>query len=133
MAIDLSAPGDDYLEFWRQYHLCTLSTRRPDGSPHLVPVGVTYDPETRLARIITNRSSRKVRNIQAAGPSGMRVAVCQVDGPRWAALEGVAVVRDEPEAVAEAVRRYNERYRTPGPNPNRVAIEISVDKAFGHA
>ena len=133
MAIDLSAPGEDYLAFWREYHLCTLSTLRPDGSPHLVPVGVSYDPETRLARIITNRGSRKVRNIRAAGPTGMRVAVCQVDGGRWAALEGTAVVREDQQAVAEAVRRYSERYRAPQPNPERVVIEISVDRALGHA
>jgi PPOX class probable F420-dependent enzyme len=133
MAIDPAAPDEPYLAFWREYHLCTLSTVRPDGSPHLVPVGVTYDPEAVLARIITNRGSRKVRNIQAAGPAGMRVAVCQVDGPRWAALEGTAVVREEPEAVAEAVRRYGERYREPGPNPERVVIEISVDRALGRA
>jgi len=133
MAIDLTAPGDDYLAFWREYHLCTLSTVRPDGSPHLVPVGVTYDPGAGLARIIANRTSRKVRNIEAAGPSGMRVAVCQVDGARWAALEGTAVVSHDPPAVAEAVRRYSERYRAPQPNPERVVIEISVDRALGHA
>lgn len=133
MALDPRAPGDDYLGFWREYHLCTLTTVRPDGTPHLVPVGVTYDPEAGLARIITNGTSRKVRNIRAAGPSGMRVAVCQVDGRRWATLEGTAVVRDEPDAVAEAVRRYGERYRAPQPNPQRVVIEISVDRALGHA
>ena len=133
MSIDLTAPGDSYLAFWREYHLCTLSTRRPDGSPHLVPVGVTYQPEAALARIIANRGSRKVRNILAAGPSGMRVAVCQVDGARWATLEGTAVVRDDPEAVAEAVGRYRERYRDPQPNPERVAIEISVDRVLGRA
>lgn len=131
MVTDSSAPDDTCAAFWREYHLCTLSTTRPDGSPHLVPVGVTYDPETGLARIITNRGSRKIRNIRAAGPEGMRVAVCQVDGPRWATLEGTAVVREEPEAVAEAVRRYGERYREPGPNPERVVIEISVTRALG--
>jgi PPOX class probable F420-dependent enzyme len=132
MPIDLTAPGDSYLAFWREYHLCTLSTRRPDGSPHLVPVGVAYDPEQRIARIITSRTSRKARNIRAAGPSGTRVAVCQVDGARWATLEGLAVVREEPQAVAEGVRRYTERYRAPRPNPDRVVIEISVDRALGH-
>ena len=133
MDFDPFAPSEAYLAFWSEYHLCSLSTRRPDGTPHLVPVGVTYQPEAALARIITNRGSKKVRNIRAAGPDGMRVAVCQVDRGRWATLEGTAIVSDDPERVAEAVRRYAERYRSPGPNPERVVIEITVDRAIGNA
>ncbi|MEU1009115.1 pyridoxamine 5'-phosphate oxidase family protein [Streptomyces sp. NPDC088810] len=124
---------EPYLAFWRERHLCTLTTLRPDGSPHVVPVGVTYDAEARLARVITNGTSAKVRHIRTAGPEGARVAVCQVDGRRWATLEGRARVRTEPERVAEAVRRYAERYeRTPSPNPSRVVIEIEVERALGH-
>jgi F420H(2)-dependent biliverdin reductase len=131
---DPGAPGAAYLGFWRERHLCTLTTPRPDGSPHVVPVGVTYDPEARLARVITNKSSRKVANVLAAGPEGARVAVCQVDGRRWATLEGRAFVRTEPALVAEAERRYAERYeRTPSPNPYRVVIEIELTGALGKA
>ncbi|MEU2714482.1 PPOX class F420-dependent oxidoreductase [Streptomyces sp. NPDC007205] len=126
-------PSEQYLEFWRERHLCTLTTLRPDGSPHVVPVGVTYDAESGLARVITNGTSAKVRHVNAAGSGGARVAVCQVDGRRWATLEGRARVRTEPERVAEAVRRYAERYeRTPGPNPARVVIEIEVERALGN-
>ncbi|MEU2281447.1 TIGR03618 family F420-dependent PPOX class oxidoreductase [Streptomyces sp. NPDC013178] len=122
-----------YLAFWRERHLCTLTTPRPDGSPHVVPVGVTYDPERRLARVITDKASRKVRNVLAAGPEGARVAACQVDGRRWATLEGRAHVRTEPDRVAEAERRYAERYgRTPRVNPTRVVIEIEVERVMGH-
>ncbi|MBX7552946.1 PPOX class F420-dependent oxidoreductase [Streptomyces sp. NPDC004232] len=125
--------SEEYLTFWRERHLCTLTTLRPDGSPHVVPVGVTYDAEAGLARIITNGTSAKVRHVRAAGTAGARVAVCQVDGRRWATLEGRARVRTEPERVAEAVRRYAERYeRTPGPNPARVVIEIEIERALGH-
>ncbi|WBO64886.1 pyridoxamine 5'-phosphate oxidase family protein [Streptomyces camelliae] len=125
--------SDEYLVFWRERHLCTLTTLRPDGSPHVVPVGVTYDAEAGLARVITNGTSTKVRHVRAAGSEGARVAVCQVDGRRWATLEGRARIRTEPERVAEAVRRYAERYeRTPGPNPARVVIEIEVERALGH-
>ncbi|MFG2354869.1 pyridoxamine 5'-phosphate oxidase family protein [Streptomyces sp. NPDC048521] len=132
-SVDPAAPDEHYLAFWRERHLCTLTTLRPDGSPHVVPVGVTYDPGARLARVITNRTSAKVSHVLSAGPGGARVAVCQVDGRRWATLEGRARVRTEPERVAEAVRRYAERYeRTPGPNPSRVVIEIEVERALGH-
>lgn len=134
MAIDPRNPDAPYLNFWREYHLCTLTTLRQNGTPHVVPVGVTYDPHAGLARIITKKSSRKVANILAAGPDGARVAVCQVGTRRWATLEGRAVVRTEPELIADAVRRYAERYqRTPAPNPDRVLIEITIDRALGRA
>ncbi|MFI8531237.1 pyridoxamine 5'-phosphate oxidase family protein [Streptomyces aquilus] len=129
---DPGAPDPLYLSFWRERHLCTLTTLRPDGSPHVVPVGVTYDPEARLARVITNKSSAKVGHVRAAGPSGALVAVCQVAGRRWATLEGRAYVRTDRERVAEAERRYAERYeRTPSPNPSRVVIEIELTRALG--
>ncbi|KAB1143242.1 TIGR03618 family F420-dependent PPOX class oxidoreductase [Streptomyces luteolifulvus] len=129
---DPAAPDASYLAFWRERHLCTLTTPRPDGSPHVVPVGVTYDPGARLARVIADKSSAKVGNVLAAGPDGAAVAVCQVDGRRWATLEGRATVRTEPERIAEAERHYAERYgRTPTPNPSRVAIEIRLTRAMG--
>lgn len=132
MAVDVRNPGPEYLAFWRESHLCTLTTPRPDGTPHVVPVCVTYDPEAGLARIITNRNSRKVAHILAAGPDGARVAACQLHRARWATLEGVARVRTEQDRVDEAVRRHMERYeRTPSPNPDRVAIEITLDRALG--
>ncbi|MFF3345990.1 pyridoxamine 5'-phosphate oxidase family protein [Streptomyces sp. NPDC002779] len=131
-SVDPGAPDEPYLSFWRERHLCTLTTPRPDGSPHVVPVGVTYDPEAGLARVITNRTSAKVAHVLAAGPAGARVAVCQVAGRRWATLEGRARVRTEPERIAEAERRYAERYqRTPAPNPARVVIEIELERAMG--
>ncbi|WP_371670136.1 pyridoxamine 5'-phosphate oxidase family protein [Streptomyces sp. NBC_00289] len=129
---DPAAPDTSYLGFWQERHLCTLTTARADGSPHVVPVGVTYDPGRRLARVIADKSSTKVGNVLAAGDAGARVAVCQVDGRRWATLEGRAYVRTDRERVAEAERRYAERYgRTPGPNPTRVVIEIELTRAMG--
>ncbi|GJF31233.1 PPOX class F420-dependent enzyme [Kitasatospora sp. NE20-6] len=133
MAHDLHALDDAYLAFWREYQLCTLTTPRPDGSPHVVPVGATFDPETLTARVISSRTSRKVQNVVEAGEAGARVALCQVDRARWATIEGVARVSDDPDAVADAVRRYAERYRQPRVNPERVVIEIRVDRAMGRA
>ncbi|MFE3265982.1 pyridoxamine 5'-phosphate oxidase family protein [Streptomyces sp. NPDC059215] len=126
-------PDPAYLAFWRERHLCTLTTLRADGSPHVVPVGVTYDPQAGLARVITRGTSAKAKHVTAAGAEGARVAVCQVDERRWATLEGRATVSADPSRVAEAERRYAERYgRTPSPNPARVVIEISLTSALGH-
>jgi PPOX class probable F420-dependent enzyme len=113
--------------FLTERHLATLTTLRPDGTPHVVPVGFTWDAEARLARVITSGGSRK-----AAHADGTRAALCQVDGARWLTLEGKASVSADPGRVAEAVRRYAERYRQPRVNPERVAIEITVDRIMGH-
>ncbi|KUJ65718.1 nitrilase [Streptomyces albus subsp. albus] len=132
MAIDPRHPDPAYLSFWRERHVCTLTTLRADGTPHVVPVGATYDPEAGLARVITNKASRKVAHIQAAGPDGAPVALAQHADRRWATLEGRAVVRTDAALIEDAVRRYAERYqRTPAPNPDRVLIEISLTRALG--
>ena len=114
-----------------EYHLATLTTLRPDGTPHVVPVGVTYDAETRTARIITNDGSKKVRNVEAAGESGARVAMGHIDGGHWVTLEGTARVSRDPDEIAEAVRRYALRYRQPSENPTRVTILVDVDRIMG--
>ncbi|MFD6751703.1 pyridoxamine 5'-phosphate oxidase family protein, partial [Streptomyces anthocyanicus] len=96
LPVDPRQPDAAYLHFWRERHLCTLTTLRRDGTPHVVPVGVTYDPEAGLARIITGGATAKAAHVRAAGPDGARVAVCQVDGRRWATLEGLARVSTDP-------------------------------------
>ncbi|MGY1804753.1 pyridoxamine 5'-phosphate oxidase family protein [Blastococcus sp. SYSU D00922] len=122
------APG--LLELLTERHLATLTTLRADGSPHVVPVGVTFDPATATARVITSGSSAKARHVRAGQ---QRVAVCQVDGRRWVTLEGAAVVRDDAASVADAERRYAQRYRQPRENPARVVLEIRVDRVLGNA
>lgn len=111
--------------FWTERHLCTLTTLRKDGSPHVVAVGATLSDG--ICRVISSATSAHVRHI-AANP---RVAVCQVDGARWSTVEGLAVVRDDPASVSTGEELYAARYRTPRPNPSRVVIEISVTKVLG--
>ncbi len=128
MAHDPRALPDDVQAFLQERHLATLTTLRPDGTPHVVAVGFTWDPEQALVRVITNGTSRKVAHVRAGSP---RAVAAQVDRARWLSLEGVPVVSDDPDRVAEAVRRYGLRYRTPSVNPARVVIEIAVDRVLG--
>ena len=127
MALDPAALPPEALVFVGERHLATLTTLRPDGSPHSTAVGFTWDPGTGLVRIISWATSRKARNLARGG----RASVCQVDGGRWLTFEGPAQVTDDPARVAEAVRRYAQRYRQPGERPDRVAIEITVDRVLG--
>ncbi|MDO9407355.1 TIGR03618 family F420-dependent PPOX class oxidoreductase [Patulibacter sp.] len=117
----------DALAFLTERHLGTYTSMRGDGTPHVTAVGFTWDPERGLARVITGGGSQKARNAR----DGTLAAVCQLDGPRWLTLEGVARATDDPERVAEAVARYAGRYRQPRVNPERVAIEIEVTRVLG--
>ncbi len=118
------------IEFLTERHLATLTTLRADGSPHVVPVGVTYDAATATARVITSGTSAKAGHVRAGQ---QRVAVCQVDGRRWLTLEGTARIRDDAASVTDAEERYARRYRRPRVNPARVVLEISVDRVLGNA
>lgn len=115
-------------EFWTERHLCTLTTLRPDGRPHVVPVGAVLDPEQECAWVITNTASRKALNLR----DNPILAICQVDGGRWSTVEGSGRVLEDEESVARAVERYASRYRQPKPNPERVAVRVEVDRfVFG--
>ncbi|SDV00236.1 PPOX class probable F420-dependent enzyme [Microlunatus sagamiharensis] len=129
MSLDLAALDAETLAFLTERHLATLTNVRADGTPHVVPVGFTYEPETRLARVITGGTSVKAR--LAARP-GAVAAVCQVDGRRWLTLQGPVHVERDEAAVADAVERYARRYRQPRVNPERVVLVIDVERILGH-
>lgn len=118
--------------FVTERHLATLTTLRADSSPHVVPVGFTWDPETGVVRITTNDTSVKALNAERLTPDGShpRAAVCQVEGGRWITLEGTVSVSRDPDEVAEAVRRYTKRYKEPRVNPRRVVLRIVADKVM---
>jgi PPOX class probable F420-dependent enzyme len=115
--------------FLTERHLATLTTLRVDGTPHVVPVGFTWDADHRLARVITSGSSLKARN---AGLDGARAALCQLDGRHWLTLEGPVRVLTDRESVRDAEERYTVRYRPPRVNPQRVVLQIAVDKIIGN-
>lgn len=114
--------------FWRERHLCTVTSIRPDGGLHVTPMGIVIDPEAGLAWGITSGRSLKARNLAAGG----QIAVCQVDGRWWSSLAGTAEVDADPDVVRQAEERYAERYRTPRVNPDRVALRIQVDRVLAN-
>lgn len=115
------------LDFLAERHLATLTTIRADGSPHVVPVGFTWDGDLLVARVITGRSSVKVRHARSDG----RTVLCQVDRRRWLALEGTATVEEDEASVRDAEQRYAVRYRRPRPNPERVVVVVRVTRVLG--
>ena len=115
------------LTFLTERHLATLSTIRADGTVHVTAVGFTWDPEAGVARVITDAGSQKARNAR----DGVPAALCQIDGPRWLTVEGIARTSTDPAVIDDAVERYAGRYRVPRVNPTRVAIEIAVTRVLG--
>lgn len=127
MANTTTRLSSDALAFLTERHLAMLATLRPDGTPHVVAVGFTFDPKTHLARVITTGGSQKAVNAQRGGVA----VLSQVDGARWLSLEGRASVNSEVDAVRDAELRYAQRYRTPRPNPRRVVIEVQIERVLG--
>ncbi len=128
MRLDLELLSQEALTFLTERHLATLTTLRRNGSPHVVPVGFTYEPETRLARVITSGDSVKARN---ADRDGAVAALCSVDGARWLTFSGPIRIDRQPEVVRDAEQRYAARYRTPRVNPKRVVLIMDVTAAVG--
>lgn len=133
MALDLDNVSDEVLAFLGEYHLATLTTLRPDGSPHVVAVGFSYDADARVARVITWAASQKAKNAARMEAGGERGAVCQVDGGRWLALEGPVRLVTDADGVRPGVDGYAARYRPPKARDDRVVIEIDVDRILGRA
>ena len=129
MSRDSTQLSGDEIGFLSERHLATVTTLRSDGTPHVVAIAFTYDTETGRVRIISSDGTQKVKNVERSS----RAVVCQVDGRRWLALEGVASVDRTPDGVANAVAAYAERYRPPRENPRRIVIEIEVDRVLGKA
>ncbi len=127
--MDLDDLSQDVLAFMTERHLATLTTLRGDGSPHVVPVGFSYEPGTKLARVITGGESVKARLAARPGAVG---ALCQVDRARWLTLSGPTYVETAPGEVEDAVRRYAARYREPRVNPSRVVLVMQVQRLMGH-
>ena len=121
----------EQLVFVTERHLATLTTLRPDGTPHVVPVAFTWDAEKGVARITTNRTSFKARHsVPLPDGAAPRAALCQVNGPRWITLEGTIAVSEDEDEIADAVARYARRYRPLEPNPQRVVLRVTVDKVM---
>ncbi len=105
----------------------------------MVPVGFTWDAGGSddggpLARVTMRVTSRKARNVAEAPGGAARAVLCSVEGRSWVTLEGAAAISDDPDEVAEALRRYALRYqRTPGPDPARVVLRLAVDKVMSSA
>lgn len=131
MALDIDHLSDEVVTFLTERHLATLTTLRPDGTPHVVAVGFSYDVVARVARVITWADAQKARNAARMEAASQHAAVCQVDGGRWLSLEGPVRLVSDAEGIRAGVDGYAARYRQPAERDDRVVIEIDVERILG--
>lgn len=131
MRFDPANLAPEAVEFLTERHLGVLSINRPGRPPHATPVGVTFDTDLGVARVITWAASVKARLVEAS--PDIPVAVSQVDGGRWLTLYGTAHLSTTQEEIRIAETRYAARYRPPKSRTDRVVIVISVDSIVGRA
>ena len=128
MRLDPAALPAAAAEFLTERHLASLTTLRSNGTPHVVPVGFTFDQASGLARVITSGGSVKARNADRSGAVG---ALCSLDGARWLTLSGPIRIDRDPDVIRDAERRYAARYRQPRENPERVVLIMDVTAILG--
>jgi PPOX class probable F420-dependent enzyme len=84
-----------------------LSTVRPDGRPHVMPVwGIWSLAGEHALWFSTSPTSRKARNLTADA----RCALTTDDALEPVVVEGTARLETDPTAIAEFTRRVNVKY-----------------------
>ena len=75
------------IDIWLQsYRSVWLSTTRPDGRPHCVPVWYLWLPDEKLVYVVTHYTSVKAKNLQ----SQRYVVLCAGNADDTIILEGIA-------------------------------------------
>lgn len=97
---------DDVAARFAASHDYWVASRRPDGSPHVMPVWGVWDG--RAFWFSSAVPSRKVRNLRAEP----RCSVAADDAKDAVILDGVAAVVTEPAEIATFLAASNAKYST---------------------
>mgnify|MGYP000247658935 CR=1 FL=1 len=121
---------DDYHDLFEKETLAHISTLRPDGSPHVTPVWVDYDPEADRVLVNTERGRRKEKNVQ--GDPRVGLSMTDPDDPyRMLSVTGeVAEITTEGARthIDELAHRYMGVDEYPNPiETERVILSIRPD------
>ena len=106
--LDLTKERDAHIDKRLRAELMMwLSTVRPDGRPHLVPVWFLWDGETIL--IFSQPNQQKLRNLQH-NPNVVVALDTAGQGDDTVKIEGKAELLDDPK-VSTALPAYAEKYK----------------------
>lgn len=119
-----------------------LMTIRRDGRPQASNIGYTYDPATRIARIIAPSFRAKTRNLRRDTRASIHVT--NADQTLWAVADGEAsltpVCVDADDAVGREVISIYDLFGVTGEAREhlvteavvgRVVISVRIDRVYG--
>src|SRR5438552_19028464 len=107
MLLDKTRPKDVHIDTrLRTEPIIWLSTVRPDGRPHLVPVWFLWDGETIL--IFSKPNNQKIRNLQE-NPNVMLALEAADQGNDIVLIEGQADFVEGPD-LSPAMPPYAQKY-----------------------
>lgn len=110
------------IEHWLQaFRSIWLSTTRPDGRPHAVPVWYIWDG--RYLYFISARKLQKSRNL-ASQPW---IVVHAGDGDDVIILEGLTAIVRDPEELNRIDDAYRAKYVDPGSGAQATIFEPDAD------
>jgi len=120
-------------DLFRRRTFAQFATVLPDGTPHVTPVWIDYDPEAEQLLVNTARGRRKERNVRENPKVG--VSMLDPEDPyRYVSVRGRVVEVTEEGAVEHIdslARRYMDREKYPHHGEEqgqRVIIRISTDR-----
>jgi PPOX class probable F420-dependent enzyme len=123
--LDLTQPKNAHVDQrLRSEPIIWLSSTRPDGRPHLVPVWFLWDGATIL--IFSQPNTQKIRNLRQQ-PAVM-LALDAKEGSDVVLIEGQAILLDEPTAqVAPGAHyeKYAQDLKDMGMEPEQMAASYS--------
>lgn len=124
--VDLTAPSADRIRrFLEQEPVVWLSTVRPNGDPHLVPIWFWWDGEALL--VFSKPHAQKVRNLRV-NPTVMLALGDADDDFDVGMVEGEADLLDQParvEWLAGHLRKYGDRMAGIGLSADEFAATYS--------
>jgi PPOX class probable F420-dependent enzyme len=124
--LDLTKPKDAHVDQrLRKEPIIWLSTVRPDGRPHLVPVWFFWDGKTIL--IFSQPGAQKLRNLQH-NPNVMLALEAAKEGDDIVLIEGKAELPGrlaQTMNIPEYAKKYDALIKSMNSNPDELAESYS--------
>ena len=122
----------DFHDLFDRKTFAQVATVMPDGTPHVTPVWIDYDPEDDVLLVNTERGRQKERNVARDPTVGVSM-LDPADPYRYLSVMGeVVTVTTEGarEHIDELARRYTgDDYATPI-ETERVLLEIAPKRVI---
>lgn len=126
MPLDLSNPKDAHIDArLRSEPILWLSSVRPDGRPHLVPVWFFWNGET--ITIFSQPNTQKMRNLQR-NPNVMLALEAADEGNDIVMIEGRAELPGQSSAtmnIPEYAQKYDAHIKSMNTTPEELASSYS--------